>query len=136
MPAKKEKESPYVTQTQWMEGMEMIKGFFATLVSGNQKLEADQKEMAKGQKEMIKDQKEMKEDQKEMKGQLKNLEFSNMEIKARLGNLERDNEEIKKNVEMNTQSLNLLTKDLQETQKMEFDIFKQGERITKLEKVR
>lgn len=127
--AKKEKESPHVTQSQWVEGMEMIKEYFGTLFISIQKIEVDQRDV---------------------KGQLKNLESGNVEIKQRLGaleesntvikhrleNVERDIGEVKKNVEMNTESLNLLSKQQQETQKMEFDIFKQGERITKLEKVR
>ena len=81
---KKKNPESYVTQSQWAEGMEMIKDFFEKLVSEIQ-------------------------------------------------DLKRDNKEIKKNVEMNTQSLALLTKDLRKTEKLEFDIFKHGQRITKLE---
>ena len=85
------KQESFVTQSQWAEGMEMIKDFFGKIVSD-----------ISGIKEDIKD-------------------------------LKRDNEEIKKKVDMNSDSLALLTKDLRETEKLEVDIFKHEQRITKLE---
>lgn len=129
MAKQKTKESPYVTQGQWMEGMEMIKEFFGTVVTSIKKLE---KCIGGLEKRVGSVEKRMGGVEKRMGG----LEEDNREIKYRLGNLERDNQEIKENVEMNTQAINLLSKQQQETQKLEFDIFHHEQRIIKLEKTR
>lgn len=50
--------------------------------------------------------------------------------------LETSIEDVQKQGETNTQSLSMLTKDLNKTKKLEFDIYNHEQRITKLEKVR
>lgn len=122
MPKKTPKTDSFVTQSQWAEGMEMIKDFFGKLVAGNEEIK-DRVGNLESSVEII-------------KNRVGNLE-SNVEIiKDRVGTLEQTTEEMKKNIEMNTDSLSLLTKDLHETQKLEHDIFNHEQRITKLEKVR
>lgn len=98
MTTKAKKEESFVTQSQWAEGMEMIKGFFEKLYFE------------------IKD---FREEQRQ----------TNNEMQT-------DITEMKQNIEMNTQAIHLVSKQQQETQKIEHDIFNHEQRITKLEKVK
>lgn len=91
MPKKREKEEKYVTQSQWAEGMEMIKDYFGQLFN---ELHAFKKEQGV------------------------------------------TNERLEKKIDINTDSLGMLTQELREVKRVEFDVFKQEQRITKLEKAR
>lgn len=120
--AKQSTEDKYVTQSQWAEGMEMIKDFFGKIM-----------EEIQGTKHDISG---IKGDISELKKDVSGIKGDILGLKHDVSDLKRDQEEIKKNVEINTQSLALLTEDLRKTEKLENDIFKHDQRITKLEKVR
>ena len=111
--AKKSTEDKYVTQSQWAEGMDMIKDFFEKLFTEVQDVKHRLGNVEEDVKDLKTDVTGLKEDVKDLK---------------------RDTKEIKQNVEMHTESLALLTKDLRKTEKLENDIFKHEQRITKLEK--
>ncbi|HSX24736.1 MAG TPA: hypothetical protein VLG69_02110 [Candidatus Andersenbacteria bacterium] len=99
----------YVTQTQWAEGMEMIKDFFGKLVS------------------------EMQSMQKSSDKRFDTLEHGLEEFRTEQRQI---NKEMNQKIEMNTNAISGLTQELREVKKLEFDIYDHEKRITKLEEVR
>ncbi len=109
------KQESFVTQSQWAEGMEMIKDFFGKVMSEIQGVKT----------EII----VIKEDITEIKTDI-------VEMKIDITEMKTDIVEMKINIETNTQAINLVSKQQQETQNLEFDIYDHGERIKKLEKAK
>ncbi len=103
MPKRRKDSESFVTQSQWVEGMEMIKDFFGKIIK---RLEISETEV------------------KNVSNQLRDFREEQREI----------NERLEKKIDMNSNSLSLLTKDLREAEKMEFAIYNHEERIKKLEK--
>lgn len=89
MPKNPEKEEKYVTQSQWTEGMEMIKDYFGQLFNELHEFKKDQ------------------------------------------GNT---NERLEKKIDVNTDSLSILTVELREVKSVEFQVYNHEKRIEKLEK--
>lgn len=113
MPKKREKEENYVTQSQWAEGMEMIKDYFGQLFNELH---------------------EFKKDQRVTNERLeKKIDINNEKLEKKI---DLSNDRLEKKIDINTDSLGMLTQELREVKRVEFDVFKQEQRITKLEKAR
>jgi len=95
----------YVTQTQWAEGMEMIKNFFGKIVSRIDDFQQIQEDFNQEQRQINHGQRQL-------------------------------NKEMVKNVQINTDSLVSMTKEMKKINEREFVIYNHEKRIEKLEQAR
>ncbi|MDA1168872.1 MAG: hypothetical protein O3A36_00875 [bacterium] len=144
----------FVTQSQWTEGMEMIKDFFGKMFKELQ----EQKKEIKGVKTQVGGlTKRVGGLEKQVGGlqvQANGLEKQVGGLREQVSGIEKNvgglryefdefrkeqretNERLEKKIEVNTDSVSSLTTELRKVKNLEFEVYNHGERITKLEKAR
>lgn len=133
MAPKKPKEESFVTQSQWAEGMEMIKDFFGKLFSDNEQQKRQMAELVSDNKVIKKQIAVLASDNKVIKKQIASLEF---EVTDARQEQRRSSSELEAKIELTTESVASLSKDVRHAEKVEFNIYNHEGRITKLEKAR